>query len=229
PYVERMTEFENKSAFDRLFSSPAIELTTAFEQLGPCAIDFTNIHVWSKDIPDIDERSARIFSLWVEDTDTKNILGIVHGFFMVLPFIVTPTSVKDYYALKEDTPYYPMGIVRSFRTIIREKKKLDWFLDQIRDAISQNWKELREKTITRLPKGSELWRRYILSFDNIIHYTFLCPSIDREVIDALQRNDYRISGIMQLLASPSPAYDAATLAHHIRGAKKMISESDYIE
>lgn len=225
--VERMTELENNCVIERLFSGRASEIAAIFEQLGPWVTDFTNIFVWSKEIPDIDERSARLFSLWAEDNDTKKVLGIVHGFFMVVPFIVNPSTLRDYYALQEDIPYYPMAIVNSFRTIIQEENELDWFLDKMRGAISQNWKELREKTIARLPKGSELWKRYILSFDNIIHYTFLCPSIDRELIDALQRNDYRISGVMQLLASPSPAYDEATLAHHIRGAKKMISESDY--
>ncbi len=226
--VERMIELENISVIENLFSGRAIELATWFEKLGPWPIDFTNIHVWSKEIPDIDDRSARLFSLWAEDTDTNRVLGLVHGYFMVMPFIVSPSSIKDYYALQEDVPYYPMAIVKSFRTIIQEKNKLDWFLDQMRGAISQNWKEIREKTIARLPKGSELWKRYIFSFDNIIHYTFLCPSIDRELIDALERNDYRISGVMQLLASQTPAYDEATLTHHIRGAKKMISESDSV-
>ncbi|MFX0173361.1 MAG: hypothetical protein ACFE9L_15820 [Candidatus Hodarchaeota archaeon] len=168
-----------------------------------------------------------MFSLWAEDTDTKKVLGIIHGFYMVIPLIVTPSSAQEYYKLQEDIPYYPMAIVRSFRTIIQDRIKLDWFLDQMRSAISQNWKEVREKTIARLPKDSDLWKRYIFSFDEIIHYTFLCPSVDRELIEALKRNDYSISGVMQLLASPSPAYDDATLAHHIRGVKQMISESEY--
>jgi hypothetical protein len=224
----RMTELENNCVIERLFSGRALEIAAIFEQLGPWIIDFTNIHVSSKEIPDIDDRSARLFSLWAEDTDTKKLLGLVNGFFMVMPFIISQPSVRDYYTLQEDIPYYPMAVVTSFRTIIQEETKLDWFLDQMRGAISQNWKEVREKTIARLPKGSELWKRYILSLDSIIHYTFLCPSIDRELIDALQRNDYRISGVMQLLASPSPAYDKATLAHHIREAKKMISETDHV-
>ncbi len=225
--VERMTELENIGIVEKFFSGRGIELASVFEQLGPWACDFTNIHIWSKEIPDIDERSSRLFSLWAEDTNTRKVLGIVHGYFMVVPFALTPSSIRDYYTLQEDTPYYPMAIVTSFRTIIQEENKMDSFLDKMRDAISQNWMEIREKTIARLPKGSELWKRYIFSFDNIIHYTFLCPSIDRELIDALQRNGYRISGVMQLLASPSPSYDEATFAHHIRGAKKMISESDY--
>ena len=110
--------------------------------------------------------------------------------------------------------------------IFFQVEKLNWFLDQMRDSISQNWRELRKRKIARLTKGSELWKRYVLSFDNIIHYTFLCPSIDQELIDAMQRNDHRISGVIQLLASPSPAYDEETLTHHINGARKMISESE---
>ncbi|MFX0152575.1 MAG: hypothetical protein ACFFAJ_17445, partial [Candidatus Hodarchaeota archaeon] len=153
---------------------------------------FTNIHIWSKEVPDIDERSARLFSLWAEDMDTREVLGVVHGYFVLVPFIITPASVREFYTLQENTPYYPMAIVNSLRTIIQEDRKLDRFLYQMRDTISQNWSEVRIKTIRRLKKGSEIWKRYILSIDKIIHYTFLCASIDRELIDALQRNDYRI-------------------------------------
>ncbi|MHA2238220.1 MAG: hypothetical protein ACXAB2_07610 [Candidatus Hodarchaeales archaeon] len=224
--VDRMTEFENHSLIDKLFLGREIEVTSVFEQLGSWILDFTNIHIWSKEIPDIDDRSARLFSLWAEDTETKKILGIFHGFFVLIPFTITRSSVRDFYTSQEEVPYYPMAIVNSFRTIIQEENKLDWFLEKMKKALSQTWSELRERTIARLQKGSDIWKRYIFSFDNIVHYTFLCPSIDRVLIDALQRNDYRISGVMQLLASSSPAYDDATLAHHISEAKKTISESD---
>jgi hypothetical protein len=46
-----------------------------------------------------------------------------------------------------------------------------------------------------------------------------------ELIDSLQRNNYRITGIMQLLTSPSPSYNEASVKHHILAAKKQLKES----
>lgn len=128
------------------------------------------------------------------------------------------------FIIEEDVPYYPMAVISSFRTSIRDEKTLDCFIDQMKEGISLNWKELRNKIIKRLLKGTDLWKRFILSFDQVIHFTFLCPSIDRELIDALHRNNYRISGVMQLLASTSPAYDETTINQYFRLAKKTLSE-----
>jgi hypothetical protein len=44
------------------------------------------------------------------------------------------------------------------------------------------------------------------------------------MIDALQRNNYRISGVMQLLSSSAPSYDEATIKHHLRLSQKVIKE-----
>jgi hypothetical protein len=62
--MKRMTELENDGVIQRLFSGRALERAAIFEQLGSWIIDFANIHVSSKEIPDIDDRSARLFSLW---------------------------------------------------------------------------------------------------------------------------------------------------------------------
>ncbi|MFX0212433.1 MAG: hypothetical protein ACFFDT_41045, partial [Candidatus Hodarchaeota archaeon] len=105
-----------------------------------------------------------------------------------------------------------------------EEHKLEFLLEQMRKGISSNWKEVRKKTIKRLSKGSDLWKRYVFSFEEVIHFTFLCPSIDREMIDTLQRNNYRISGVMQLLSSSAPSYDEATIKHHLLSSQKMLKE-----
>ena len=223
--IERMAEFETRSIFGRLFHGRDMDTTSLFEQLGPWVLDFTNVHGWSEEIPDIDHRSARLFTIWAEDKDTGEVLGIIRGFFVLAPFAITPRTMREYYMLQEDVPYYPLAIISSFRSIIHREKELDAFLDEMRESISTNWKILREKTIKHLLKGSDLWKRYVLSFDRIIHFTFLCPSIDREIIDALQRNNYRISGVLQLLASPSPSYDEATIKHHLISVQKLLDET----
>lgn len=220
-----MIIFEQKSMIERYFESREFETSTLIEIFGPWAIDFTNLHGWSKEIPDIDPRSARLFSIWAEDASTNEIVGVASGFFLLVPFTFSLTQVREYYSPKENVPYYPMAIMHTMRTTIKEERQLVLFLDRLREGISLNWEECRKNVINHLPKKSELWKRYVLSFENIIHFTFLCPSIDREIIDALTRSNYRISGVMQLLASPAPSYDHITIEHHLRAAQKILDEA----
>ncbi|UCG04123.1 MAG: hypothetical protein JSW11_09070 [Candidatus Heimdallarchaeota archaeon] len=222
--LERMIVFE-KNAYER-FYEPSREYNTTrqIEKLGPVLIDFTNIHSWAKDIPDIDPRSARLFSVWFEEAKTHEIIGIAHGFFLLLPFILSSATPHEYHSFQRNVPYYPIAIIYSVRTTIRNERYLDLFLDRLREGISSNWKKTRTNVINRLPKGSDLWKRYVLSFENIIHFTFLCPSIDREIIDALERNDYRITSVLQLLASPTPSHDEATITHHLHTAREILKE-----
>ncbi len=222
--LERMMEFE-KYAYER-FYEPGREYDTTrqIEKLGPVLIDFTNVHSWAKDIPDIDPRSARLFSIWFEDGKTDEIIGIAHGFFLLLPFLISSTTPYEYYSFQENVPYFPIAIIYSVRTTIQNERQFDLFFDRLREGISSNWKKTRTSVINRLPNGSDLWKRYVLSFENIIHFSFLCPSIDREIIDALERNEYRITSVFQVLASPSPSYDEATIAHHLHTARKILKE-----
>ncbi|MFX0015099.1 MAG: hypothetical protein ACFFB2_08250 [Promethearchaeota archaeon] len=222
----QMIDFE-KNVYER-FYEPAREYDTThqIEKLGPVLIDFTNVHSWAKDIPDIDPRSARLFSVWLEDAKTHKIIGIAHGFFILLPFLLSSATPQEYYSFQGDGPYYPIAIIYSVRTTISNEMQLDLFLDRLWEGISANWKKIRTNIINRLPKGSDLWKRYIFSFENIIHFTFLCPSIDREIIDALERNDYRITSVLQLLASPTPSYDEATIKHHLYTARKVLKEAN---
>ncbi len=224
--VDRLNEFDLKSVSEKFFPTRDIDSSSLFEQFGDWGVDFTNVHGWAEEIPDIDPRSARLFTIWAEEKTTGDVLGLVRGFFILMPFTLSPTTIREYYSFQEDMIYYPMAIVSSLRTMITEEHKLDFLLDQMRKGISSNWKKVRKNTIEHLSQGSDLWKRYVFSFEDVIHFTFLCPSIDREMIDTLQRNDYRISGVMQLLSSPSPSYDKATIKHHLRSSQKILKEAE---
>ncbi|MFW9917958.1 MAG: hypothetical protein ACFFGZ_20350, partial [Candidatus Thorarchaeota archaeon] len=83
--VNRMTDFEVKSTRDRLFEGRSIDSPVLIEELGPCVIDFSNIHGWSEAIPDIHPHSTRLFTIWGEDNETGEIAGIAHGFTLLVP------------------------------------------------------------------------------------------------------------------------------------------------
>jgi hypothetical protein len=190
--------------------------------MGDWVVDFTNMHDWAKEIPDIDPRSARLFTLWAEDTKTGKILGIVRGFYLIVPFTFDVISVRDYYSLSEEIPYYPMAIISSFKTTITDEDHIDELLNQMRRAIALDWKKVRKKAIKEIPRTSKLWKRYVLSFEDLIHYTIVCPSVDREVIDALNRLTYRMTGMMQIFSSPTAEYEEVTIQSHLRSVQKYL-------
>ena len=222
--VVRLEEFDLKSISEKFFPNRDIDSSSLFEQFGDWCVDFTNVHGWAKEMPDIDPRSARLFTIWAEDANSGDVLGLARGFYILMPFTLSPTTIREYYLPQEEMTYYPMAIISSLRTMIKEENQLDFLLDQMRKEISSNWRELRKNTIKILSKGSDLWKRYVFSFEEVIHFTFICPSIDRELIDTLQRNNYRISGVMQLLSSSAPSYDEATIKHHLRSSQKVLNE-----
>jgi hypothetical protein len=226
---EQLIEFDYNSIMKRFFHSRDLDTSKMLEQLGDWILDFTNVHDWRKEIPDIDTRSARIFSLWAEDLRTGKIIGLVRGFFTLLPYGADKTTLQDYYTFHEELPYYPWAVICALRTIVSENKEMDMLLGQMREAISLNWSKVRQNTIKRLSKGSSLWKRYVYSFSEVIHFTILCPSFDREMIDALTRKDYNLTGIMQIYSSPSSSYDDITLKHHLRSAKKIMDQSHLTE
>ncbi|MFX0116829.1 MAG: hypothetical protein ACFFB3_19935 [Candidatus Hodarchaeota archaeon] len=225
--IERLIEFEDKCVLTLLFrEDDEWDAKTVLEELGPYSIDFTNVNSqWSEYIPDIHPHSTRLFSIWAENNTTGDVVGLVRGFFMLAPFSSAGGS-KEYYKLHEHIPYYPYAFISSFRTLLKEKEALDEFFTQLLEAISQNWQKIRSDTISRLPEGSSLWRRFVLSFEEIIHFSFLCPAIDREVIETLKRRNYRGTGVMQLFASPSPFYDQAAITHHLQKAHQILNRSE---
>ena len=121
---------------------------------------------------------------------------------------------------------FTVAVISSFRTTIKEEIQILKILDRVTSEIELNWRTLRQRVIENLSPGSDLWKRYVLCFDRIIHFSILCPSIDRELIDALRMKNYRTTGVFQLLASPATAYDQAMVNSHLTEAKKLIGAQE---
>jgi hypothetical protein len=218
---KRMTEFEQKSLIDRFFSGQEVFTEDVIEELGPTAVHFSNVQPWADEIPDIDTRSARTFSLWAEDLTTNEVVVTIRGFYVLIPLHWSKDTIQDYYFVSENIPYFPMAIIPSFMTIINQGDLLNDLIECVKKEIQKNWRELRQRIINTLKK-TDLWKRYVLSFEKIIHFTFLCPSFDRMLVKALQKHNYRFTGGLQMLASPTHSYDEAIILSHLNGAKKII-------
>lgn len=220
---ERLYKFETKAVLGRYYNNQQVASISLIEDLGQFNLDFTNVHgMYSEEIPDIDPRSARLFTLWAEDKDTQEVVCLIKGDILLLSLQWTDDSIHDYYFLDENVPYYPMVVISSFRTILKELSDFPPLLESVKEQIELYWRELREHQINTLKKNTDLWRRYVLSFDRIVHFSFLVPSIDRELIDSLRSQNYRTTGVMQLLASPTSSYDQALTESHLKEAKKVI-------
>ncbi|MFX1251762.1 MAG: hypothetical protein ACFFCZ_09155 [Promethearchaeota archaeon] len=226
---ERLYNFELQTLLNRYYPDYETEAINLVEELGSFMIDYSNAQHWSEEIPDIDPKSARIFTIWAENEDTKEIVVLCHGYFILQPFFIGKNQLREYYFYEEDVPYYPTAIFTTFRTIIQDVVQLNQLLDRVCVEVDQNWRELRAHLIKSLKKNTALWKRYVFSFDKIVLYEFQCPSIDRELIDALKRKKYRMTGIIQLLASPSPSYDQITIENHLKHAKKIIEDHEKVE
>lgn len=221
---KRLSEFETKALLSRFYSGRNMESTTVVEDLGPLAIFYTNVQPWAEEIPDIDKKSARVFTIWGEDRDTKEIITLLHGFFVVFQFEYEKETIEDFYSLKETVPYYPWAIISSFLTIFSEQKQISNLLDRVIEEIQKHWVKRRQNVIQTLKK-TELWKRYVLSFEKIIHFSIMCSSFDRELIEALRRKKYRMTGILQMFASSTPSYDQAMVSSHLRKAKTMLERA----
>lgn len=218
---ERILDFELNAIYKRYYSDRLFDHSALIENLGPIQIDYSNIHDWLQEIPDIDTRSARIFSLWAEDERTSEVVLIAHGYFILMPFGSGEKAVSDYYYLTGEETFYPVAVISSFRTVIDKMAILVDLLERVELEINLLWKDLKQKIVSSIEKGF-LWKRYVNSFNEIIHFSFLCPSMDREVIEALRQREYRTTGVMQLLSSSTASYDTAIINDHLKQAKKMI-------
>ena len=221
----RMTLFEQRSITDRFYSGGDVNTETVIEELGPTSIHYSNVQPWAKEIPDIDKRSARTFSIWAEDQKSKEVVVSVRGFYILIPLQWGKETIQEYYSFSEHVPYYPVAVVSSFLTIINDKEELNDLIERVKEEIQQNWQNLRQRIIETLNK-TDLWKRYVLSFENIIHFSFLCSAFDRELVNALRTNDYRITGALQMLASPTYSYDKAMVVSHLNKAKEIIDVAD---
>ncbi len=218
---ERILDFELNAIYKRYYTDRLFDHSALIENLGPIQIDYSNIHDWLQEIPDIDPRSARVFSLWAEDERTSEVVLIAHGFFILMPFGSGKKAVSEYYNLTGEETFYPIAIISSFRTVIDKMAILADLLERVEYEINLLWKDQKQHIISTIEKGF-LWKRYVYSFDEIIHFSFLCPSMDREVIEALRQKDYRTTGVMQLLSSSTASYDDAIINDHLKQAKKMM-------
>jgi hypothetical protein len=224
----RMTKFEQRSITDRFYSGGEVNTETVIEELGPTVIHYSNVQPWGKEIPDIDNKSARTFSIWAEDEKTKDIVTTARGFYVLIPLQWGKETIQEYYSFSEHVPYYPVAVVSSFLTIIDDKVELNNLIEKVKEEIQQNWQSLRQEIIKTLDR-SDLWKRYVLSFENIIHFSFLCSAFDRELVNALRKNNYRITGALQMLASPTYSYDKAMVVSHLNKAKEIIDVTDTVE
>ncbi|MHA2089808.1 MAG: hypothetical protein ACW98K_03015 [Candidatus Kariarchaeaceae archaeon] len=218
--AEKMVRFDMKSIFDRYYPDKTKQAYEVFEDLGGFVLEFTNLLEGYDEIPDLDEKSARLFSIWAEDDVSKEVVLVLRGIFVLTPYNFTIEKVENYYSGRElDDIYYPTAVLTVFRTTIVDIDELEKLLDRSLIEIEAQWKLLRRNTIQRLSSGTHLWRRYVNSIEKLIHYTFQIPSIDRETLDTLKRKNYRITNFMMLLASTTPSYDTATIEHHIKWAR----------
>jgi hypothetical protein len=220
---ERLLKFEISSVINRFYPNRKVEAADVIDEIGPIHIDFTNIQHWSKEIPDIDERSSRLFTLWAEDEETNDVVLILRGFYVLVPLRFEEDALRDYYYHPADTPCFPMVVISAFRTIYTKTDEISEVLDRVKEEVEVNWQKLRQKLIDTLEK-TDLWKRFVLSFDKIIYFSFVCPTIDRELIQALKMKGFRTTGLMQLITSPTLSYDQVQIDTHLKEAKKIVEK-----
>ena len=130
--------------------------------------------------------------------------------------------MEDYYFGKTDASYYPKVLITTFKIVLTEAKKLDDFITYLSDVIEIKWQSIRERVISS-SVNKDIRKRFILSFKKIIYYSYIIPSVEQDLIKALKRRDYLITGVSQILSSKSVSYDEAVVDNHINESKKLIS------
>ncbi|MHA2250751.1 MAG: hypothetical protein ACXAD7_10325 [Candidatus Kariarchaeaceae archaeon] len=219
---DKMAPFDYTSIFERYYPDKTKQAYEVFEDLGGFALEFTNLLEGYEGIPDVDDKSSRLFTLWAEDEERNEVVLIIRGIFVLTPYNFTLQKVTEYYLGKdEDDLYYPTAVLTVFRTTIVDIDQLEMLIDRSLIEIEAQWKLSRSQAIHNLTSNTRVWRRYFNSIDKLIHFTFQIPSIDREILDTLKRKDYRITNFMMLLASTTPSYDRATLEYHIKETQKL--------
>ncbi|MFW9996872.1 MAG: hypothetical protein ACFFD4_32825 [Candidatus Odinarchaeota archaeon] len=223
---KRISGFEAKAIIDRFYFGQNVDVTAIIEDLGPTVVLFSNVQPWSGELPDIDKKSARLFTIWAEDEKTKEVITIIQGFFILSPFkFHGEETFVDYYYFKENVPYYPIAIISGFLTVLNAEL-IDDLLERLIEEIQKYWGELRQRVIESVSK-TNLWKRYVFSFEKIIHFSFVCPSFDRGLFEALRRKNYRVTNVLQLMASPTPSYDQAKVKTHIEEAKRTLEKAGF--
>ena len=217
---ERLIKFEMKSVIDRYYQTKSVDAATVIADLGPIHLDFTNIQSWANDIPDIDPKSARLFTLWAEDIESKEIVVIIRGFYILVPFGFSQDELEIYHDDK-NAPCYPIAIISAFRIIYSNIELLIELVDRIKKELTLNWKQVRKNVINSIEK-TKIWERYVYSLEEIIYFSIVCPSIDRELITALNQKGFRRTNVLQIMVSPEEKYDQIFLQSHLEEAKEII-------
>ena len=217
---ERLVQFDIRSVVDRFYQTQTIDASAVISDLGPIHIDYTNIQDWAGEIPDIDKRSARVFILWADNPETKEVFLLLRGYFILVPFQFGIEQLKEYH-FQHDTPCQPMAIISSFRTTFDDVEVLVELVDRVENELNNHWRETRKNLIDTLEK-TFLWERYVYSLETISYISYLCPSIDRELLAALKRKNFSPTGVLQVMASPTGSYDQLSLESHLKEAKGII-------
>ncbi|MHA2155577.1 MAG: hypothetical protein ACXABU_09600 [Candidatus Hodarchaeales archaeon] len=217
---ERLVRFDIRSVVDRYYQTQTLDASAVISDLGPVHIDFTNIQDWAKEIPDIDKRSARVFILWADDPETKEVVVLLRGFFILVPFQFGIEQLKEYH-FQHDTPCQPMAIISSFRTISDDVEVLVELVERVETEINKHWRETRERLIDTLEK-TFLWERYVYSLETVSYIPYLCPSFDRELLAALKQKKFSSTGVLQIMASPTASYNQISIQSHLEEAKGII-------
>ncbi len=217
---DRLVQFDLSSVVDRFYQKQTIDASAVISDLGPIHIDYTNIQDWAEDIPDIDKRSARIFILWADNPATKEVVLLLRGFFILVPFEFGMEQLKEYHT-RHDTACQPMAIISSFRTVLDDVEILVKLLERVENEINRYWQEMRMRLIETLEKNY-LWERYVYSLETVSYISYLCPSMDRELLAALKQKNYYSTGVLQVMASPTSSYDQVSMQSHLNKAKGII-------
>ena len=218
---KRSIIFEKKAVMEKFFNKENIIAKDLIENLGPFQFDFANMMQWSTDIPDIHPNSARLFCLWAEDINTKEVMCIIRGCIFLVSFDWSLSSLNDYYDLKDhDTTYYPYVVISSFRNIFTTNDEIETLVLASKQAIQNHWKVLRQKVINQLPKDTDLWLRYQKSGEEIITISILFPSFDLKLNNVLKNLNFKTSSVFQLATSSTETFDKASLEDHFSKVKK---------
>lgn len=216
---DRYNVFENKSVLDRFFSRNIVAVSL-FETFGYGLADFTNVHPLYFQFPDIKD-TLRIFTLWAEDRKTNEVVVLLRGFYILEPFIVKDQTLLDDFSRLGES-FQPFALVSSIRTIIQDSDQLGRLIEWVKTEIEQHWKKRRQIVIETLDPDNPVWKRFVFSFDKILYYSFVCPSIDREFTSAFRKLNFHLTSIFQQFSSPTADYDQAIIKPYLRDVKAIL-------
>lgn len=221
---KKLQQFDIKAMVERYGYDFLTETNLVLDELGPFAIDFNNIFPYSKTVADIGKTSTRLFTVWAEDSISKEVIGISKGHILLHHFdMIAMGDAKGYYHeelgnMENIIPYYPKVLITSCRTILKNDDIIEKYIQELLQFIEKIWKALRSNIINS-SEDLNLKKRYIKCFEDIIYVTFLIPSQENILMRVLRKKNYQLSGVMHLMSRKEQSYDKAVLDHHIQRAQ----------